>query len=60
MPSKYAIKNSGVSFGGAISFKTNTSFVKDDGIKNPIVNMYNPVVSVFPGPILVWDVQIVG
>ena len=54
-PSKYAIENSGAHQGVIISFKTNVSFVKDDGIKNPKVTKYNPVVSAVPGPITVWD-----
>ena len=59
-PNKYAIENSGARQGVVISFKTNASFVKDDGIKNPKVTKYNPVGSAAPGPITVWDVQIVG
>ena len=60
MPSKYAIRNSGAHFGVIISFKTNASFTSDPGIDDPKVAMYGPVVSVRPGPILVWDVKIVG
>lgn len=59
-PNKYAIENSGAHFGVIISFKTNASFSRDDGISNPIANWYGPVVSNRPGPIAVWDVQIVG
>ena len=59
-PSSYAIKNSGAHFGVIISFKTNAPFIKDIGIDNPIVNLFGPVVSAFPGPITVWDVRIVG
>ena len=59
-PSKYAIENSGAHTGVTISFKTNASFVMDTGITDPMVQMYGPVVSTTPGPIVVWDVQIVG
>ena len=58
-PSDYAIENSGAHTGVTISFKTNTSFVMDTGITDRKVQKYGPVVSVVPGPILVWDVQIV-
>jgi hypothetical protein len=34
-------------------------FVKDDGAKHPMAGAYNPVVSIHPGPIKVWDVKIV-
>ena len=59
-PNKHAIKNSGAHTGVTISFKTNTPFVMDTGITDPKVQMYGPVVSVVSGPIIVWDVQIVG
>ena len=59
-PSKYAIKNSGAHTGILISFKTNAAFVTDNGIVDPNVNKYGPVVSTVPGPIVVWDVKIVG
>ena len=59
-PSKYAIENSGAHMGVTISFKTSASFVMDTGITDPKVQMYGPVVSTVPGPIVVWDVQIVG
>ena len=58
-PSKYAIENSGAHRGVTISFKTNASFVMDTGIADPMVQMYGPVVSTTPGPIVVWDVQVV-
>ena len=57
-PNKYAIKNSGAHFGVILSFKTNATFSMDTGIVDPKVQMYGPVVSNFPGPIYVWDVQI--
>ena len=59
-PGKYAIENSGAHLGLTISFKTNALFVMDTGITDPRVQMYGPVVSTMPGPIVVWDVQIVG
>ena len=59
-PSKYAIENSGAHNGVIISFKTNVAFVKDNGIVDPKVQAYGPVVSTRPGPILVWNVTIVG
>ena len=59
-PDKYAIENSGAHFGVTISFKTNASFTRDTGIDDPAVAMYGPVVSATPGPIVVWDVNIVG
>lgn len=59
-PSKYAIENSGAHMGVTISFKTSASFVMDTGITDPKVQMYGPVVSTVPGPIVVWDVKIVG
>lgn len=59
-PNKYAIKNSGAHYGVIISFKTNATFMTDSGITNSKVQKYGPVVSVMPGPIAVWDVQIVG
>lgn len=46
--------------GVVISFKTNATFVMDPGITDPRVQMFGPVVSTVPGPIAVWDVQIVG
>ena len=46
--------------GVTISFKTSVPFVRDTGITDPKVQMYGPVVSTMPGPIVVWDVQIVG
>ena len=58
-PSEYAIKNSGARMGVTISFKTSASFARDNGIEDPKVRMYVPVVSTMPGPIVVWDVQIV-
>ena len=59
-PSSYAIKNSGAHFGVTISFRTNATFVRDTGIDNPSVNKYLPVVSSSPGPIEIWDINIVG
>ena len=59
-PNKYAIENSGAHFGTMISFKTNAAFTRDNGIEDPAVGIYGPVVSSSPGPIAVWDVQIVG
>ena len=59
-PNKYAIRNSGAHQGVIISFKTNAAFEKDQGIDDPRVLKYGPVVSVNPGPIYVWDVEIVG
>ena len=59
-PSKYAIDNSGANKGVIISFKTSASFVRDIGITDPKVLMYEPVVSARPGPIVVWDITIVG
>ena len=38
----------------------NATFVMDPGITDPRVQMFGPVVSTVPGPIAVWDVQIVG
>ena len=58
-PNKYAIENSGAHQGVVISFKTNAAFVVDMGITDFRVQMFGPVVSVVPGPIIVWDVQIV-
>lgn len=46
--------------GVTISFKTSASFVMDTGITDPKVQKYGPVVRTVPGPIVVWDVQIVG
>ena len=60
LPSKYAIENSGAHMGVTISFKTSASFVMDTGITDPRVKMCGPVVSTMPGPIVVWDVEIVG
>ena len=58
-PSKKALKQSGAHFGVIISFKTNTAFVKDLGISdNTEAGRHLPVVSARPGPIAVWDVQI--
>ena len=60
-PSRYAIENSGATNTEVIiSFKTNATFVNDTGIDNPRVQVYGPVVSARPGPIMVWDVQLVG
>lgn len=59
-PSNYAIENSGAHFGVTISFKTDTPFTMDTGIVDPKVQRYGPVVSTTPGPIQVWNVQIVG
>ena len=59
-PNNYAIENSGAHMGGVISFKTNATFVMDPGITDPRVQMFGSVVSTVPGPIAVWDVQIVG
>lgn len=42
-----------------ISFKTNAPLRNDDGIKDPLVRMYDPVATVIPRPIHVWDVKIV-
>lgn len=59
-PSKYAIENSGArSKDVIISFKTNAAFRTDEGIKDPLVRMYDPVATVIPRPIYVWDVKIV-
>ncbi len=59
-PGKDAVKNAGARKGVIISFKTGTSFVKDNGITDEKLQGYQPVVSARPGPIAVWDVQIVG
>ena len=59
-PNNYAIENSGAHMGVVISFKTNATFVMDPGITDSRVQMLGPVVSTVPGPIAVWDVQIVG
>ena len=59
-PNKYAVKNSGAHPGVIISFKTNAAFCDDNGIDDPRVSKFMPVVSVSKGPICVWDVQIVG
>lgn len=60
-PNKYAIANSGArSSGVIISFKTNAAFVDDTGIKDEMIRKYSPVISDRPGPIKVWDVEIVG
>ena len=50
----------GAALGVIISFKTKASFSDDNGIKDPMVRLYLPVRSTFPGPITVWDVEIVG
>ena len=57
-PSKKARKLSGAHTGVVISFRTNASFERDPGIVNPCVLTYGSLQSVFPGPITVWDVQI--
>ena len=57
-PNRYAQKYSGAHFGVIISFKTSTAFISDTGIKDPKVRSCGPVVSARPGPIAVWDVQI--
>ena len=60
MPTAYALKNSGArSDATIISFKTNVSFVRDGGIRDEKVLQCQPVVSSRPGPIAIWDVQIV-
>ena len=60
-PSKKAKEMSGARFGTIISFKTSVSFIKDTGIEDQkLADKYGAVVSVCPGPIVVWDVQIVG
>ena len=59
-PSEYAAKNSGAHQGVIISFTTTTAYTIDQGISDPKILMYGPVVSLIPGPILVGDVQIVG
>ena len=57
-PNKYAQRYSGAHFGVIISFKTGTAFIDDNGIEDPKVRSCDPVVSARPGPIAVWDVQI--
>ena len=57
-PDKRAIDYSGAHKGVIISFRTNASFQRDPGISDPYVLRYQPVQSVFPGPINIWDVQI--
>ena len=59
-PSKYAIERSGAHTGTIISFKTSAPFVDDDGVNSIIKFLFGPVVSLMPGPIAVWDVEIVG
>ena len=59
-PEYYDIMNSGAKTGVIISFKTGTSFVDDTGIDDSSVRRFKPVVSCRPGPIKVWDVEIVG
>ena len=59
LPDEYAIANSGAHFGVVISFKTYEQFIPDLGIDDPLVKMFNPVVSINPGPIYVWDVKII-
>lgn len=43
-----------------IKYTDSASFVLDAGITDPRAKMYGPVVSTTPGPIVVWDVEIVG
>jgi len=59
-PNSYAIRNAGAHKGVIISFKTFSSFEPDSGINDWHVLKSMPVVSVFPGPIYVTDVEIVG
>lgn len=59
-PNRYASENSGAHLGVTISFKTSAVFVDDIGIEYQKVKAFGPVVTALPGPILVWDVQIVG
>ena len=58
-PNKYAIENSGAHFGVVISFETNAQFISDATSFHDInVIKYLPVKA--KGPILVWNVKIVG
>ncbi len=59
-PTRKAVEKSGAHFGVIISFKTNAAFTPDKGIGNAYAQAFLPVVTVFPGPIRVWDVKIVG
>ncbi|MBP3300077.1 MAG: RHS repeat-associated core domain-containing protein [Clostridia bacterium] len=58
-PSDYSIARSGAHLGVVISFKTIAPFARDNGIKNFIVQLDKPVVSVMPGPIPIWDIKFV-
>ena len=58
MPNKYAIENSGAHQGVIISFKSDAVFCTDPGIDDPKITKFGPVKA--SGPIVVWDVQIVG
>lgn len=59
-PDRAALKNSGVPDGVLISFKTNAAFEDDHGIEDTHAGKFYPVHTVMPGPIAVWDVEIVG
>jgi len=59
-PTQLAVNGSGAHTGIIISFKTRAPFQIDNGINNTYTKRFFPLKSVFPGPIAVWDVKVVG
>ena len=59
-PSQEAIEVSGAHFGVIISFSTDVLFVPDMGVEDMVAQSYGPIVTILPGPIFVWDVEIEG
>ena len=61
-PNAFAIKNAGIGKKGQviIAFETDAAFENDPGIKNPEIIFYQPLRSVFPGPVIIKNVRVVN
>ena len=58
-PDKYAINNCGAHGRCVVAFETNCAFETDNGIKDPKISRFIPLISVFKGPIVVENVRVV-
>ena len=58
-PTKKALRLSGAHSGVLISFQTKAAFEFDEGINNKYVEKFEPMKSVFRGPVTVTNVQLV-
>ena len=58
-PSKYAVENCGAHGNVVIAFETTAAFERDFGIEDIRIRRFNPLRSVFRGPVMISNVRIV-